>query len=366
MKKYLLTIFALLSLTFFLFSCTNVNDKTSTEENNSNIINNESSNSDNEINNPSSENDNKDNDIGSLNIQNRNCRLFFFDTTTLKLKYIDTTIKVEDDAIIKALTKELQNTTYSSDFLTLTNKVSVKSAKIDMSTDILTVVFYDDYTKYMTLGTATESGLLSSLICTFGYNLGIEKVAIYFGDELYTCLLGDLPGGYFTVDYSFAEEYIEEGINKNTSEDSIVNKNCRIFYYHCSDNCYYYKDTVIPVKDNALISSLTEELKKEVKPGVSTLPESLYVKNAQLDRNNNLLTVDLSSDYYDNIKNLGSGPEGGILDSIMYTYCYNYDVNNFILLIDGKPYSGNHIILEDGESFTVNYDNIKDYLKPLE
>ena len=91
MKKYLLTIFALRSLTFFLFSCTNVNDKTSTEENNSNIINNESSNSDNEINNPSSENDNKDNDIGSLNIQNRNCRLFFFDTTTLKLKYIDTT-----------------------------------------------------------------------------------------------------------------------------------------------------------------------------------------------------------------------------------------------------------------------------------
>ena len=78
-----------------------------------------------------------------------------------------------------------------------------------------------------------------------------------------------------------------------------------------------------------MISSLTEELKKEVKPGVSTLPESLYVKNAQLDRNNNLLTVDLSSDYYDNIKNLGSGPE-------------------------------------DGESFTVNYDNIKDYLKPLE
>lgn len=209
MKKYLLTIFALLSLTFFLFSCTNVNDKTITEENNSNISSNESSKSDN-------------------------------------------------------------------------------------------------------------------------------------------------------------EEYVEEEIDKNNSEDNIVNKNCRIFYYHCSDNCYYYKDTVIAVKDNALVSSLTEELKKEVKPGISILPESLYVKSAKLDRSNDLLTVDLSADYYNSIKNLGSGPEGGILDSVMYTYCYNYDVNNFILLIDSKAYSGNHILLEEGESFSINYDNIKDYLKPLE
>ena len=108
MKKYLLTLFALLSLTFFLFSCTNVNDKTTTQENNSNITNNNSTNSDKEINTSSS------------------------------------------------------------------------------------------------------------------------------------------------------EEYIEEDIDNKTSECTIVNKNCRIFYYHCSDNCYYYKDTVIPVKDNALISALTE------------------------------------------------------------------------------------------------------------
>ncbi|MBM6820434.1 hypothetical protein H6A19_14020, partial [Clostridium saudiense] len=113
------------------------------------------------------------------------------------------------------------------------------------------------------------------------------------------------------------EEYVEEEIDKNNSEDNIVNNNCRIFYYHCSDNCYYYKDTVVAVKDNALVSSLTEELKKEVKPGISILPESLYVKSAKLDRSNDLLTVDLSADYYNSIKNLGSGPEGGILDSVM-------------------------------------------------
>lgn len=363
MKKCLLTIFALLSLTFFLFSCTNINNKEKTDDNNSNDTTVEIKNNTDD---KTDKNDSKDdNDINSLNIQNRNCRLFFFDTTSLKLKYIDTTIKVEDGAIINALTKELQNTNYSDDFLTLTNKVSVKSAKIDMTTDVLKVIFCDDYTKYMSLGTSTESGLLSSLICTFGYNLGIEKVAIYFGDELYSCLRGELTEGYFNVDYSFAEEYVKPGIDNNTSKDTIANKNCRIFYYHCADNCYYYEDTVITVKDNALISALTNELKKSIKEGVIILPENLYVKSAKIDKNNDLLTVDLSSDYYYLIKNVGSSVESGALDSLMYTYCYNYDVNNFILLIDGLPYSGSHILLEDGEYFTVNYDNIKDYLKPL-
>lgn len=366
MKKYLLPILALISLTFFLFSCTNVNNEDTKENDSSNSSTDTNTSTDDKVNTSSNNTNTDDDDIASLNKQNENCRLFFFDTSTLKLKYIDTTIEVEDGAIINALTKELQNTSYSDDFLTLTNKVSVKSAKIDMTTDILKIVFSDDYTNYMTLGSSTESGLLSSLICTFGYNLGIDKVSIYFGENLYTCLRGDLPEGYFNVDYSFAEEYVDSGIDKNTSKDTVIDKNCRIFYYHCADNCYYYKDTVIPVNDNALISALTSELKKEVKEGVTVLPESLYINSAKIDKDNNLLTVDLSSDYYDMIRNLGSGPEGGALDSLMYTYCYNYDVNNFILLIDGNPYSGSHILLEDGEYFTVNYDNIKDYLKPLE
>ena len=44
----------------------------------------------------------------------------------------------------------------------------------------------------------------------------------------------------------------------------------------------------------------------------------------------------------------------------------NKNEKKIVLKIDGKAYSGNHILLEEGESFSVNYDNIKDYLKPLE
>ena len=58
----------------------------------------------------------------------------------------------------------------------------------------------------MNLDGSNESGLLSSLISTYGYNYGVDKVAIYFGDTLYTALSGDLPEGYFDVTLENAVE----------------------------------------------------------------------------------------------------------------------------------------------------------------
>ena len=109
--------------------------------------------------------------------------------------------------MITALTKELQSTSYNKDFLSLTDKITVKSAKLDETTGVLKVVFSDSYADHMNLGTNTEAGLLTCLLATYGYNLGVDKVAIYFNDELYTCLKGDLPEGYFSVNYPFAKEY---------------------------------------------------------------------------------------------------------------------------------------------------------------
>ncbi|MGV2644037.1 hypothetical protein GNF86_21965, partial [Clostridium perfringens] len=121
--------------------------------------------------------------------------------------YYDKTIQVEDKALVKALTNELQNNLPSDDFLALTKEIGVTSAKLDEKSGVLTVVFSDSFSDKMTLGSATESGLASSLICTYAYNFGVDKVAIYFGDKLYTSLRGDLPEGYFTAHFSDAEPY---------------------------------------------------------------------------------------------------------------------------------------------------------------
>lgn len=69
----------------------------------------------------------------------------------------------------------------------------------------MTVVFNEAFTEKMLLGSVTESGLLASILSTYAYNYGVDKVAIYFGDKLYTSLRGELPEGYFKVDYSDAK-----------------------------------------------------------------------------------------------------------------------------------------------------------------
>ena len=139
-------------------------------------------------------------------IKTMKCRLFFFDGVNMQQYYIDKEIAVEDRAVIKALTKELQKAEqYDNNFLALSDKVEITSAKVENG--VLKVEFSSDYTLDETLGSSTEDGLLNSLINTYGYNLGVDKVAIYFGNELYTGVKGELEPGYFKVDFNSAEIY---------------------------------------------------------------------------------------------------------------------------------------------------------------
>ncbi len=155
---------------------------------------------------------NKQSEMKSLttektSIKDVECRFYFLAMTELKYYYIEKTILVEDNSLITALTKELQSTSYNKEFLSLTDKITVKSAKLDETTGVLKVVFSDSYADHMNLGTNTKAGLSTCLLATYGYNLGVDKVAIYFNDELYTCIKGDLPEGYFSVNYPSAKEY---------------------------------------------------------------------------------------------------------------------------------------------------------------
>lgn len=234
MKKYFIILTVLLFFTFLLSGCKS-NTQVKNENNNNINLNNENDNT--KSSNNQSTNNSNNNNSNSVkpssteqekqvtekssaqkpdsvppaenkpSIKDTNCRLYFFNTNELAMYYVDTTISVEDNAIIKALTKELQNQNYSKDFLTLTNKVQIKSAKVDKDKKLLTVVFSDSYINHMTLGNATESGLLATLLSTYGYNLGVDKVAIYFNDELYTSLRGELPEGYFKVNYGDAKKF---------------------------------------------------------------------------------------------------------------------------------------------------------------
>ena len=191
MRKYLLMI--LLILSFSLISC----DK---------IIPNNNSNNNDKLNINNYKDDDTTNDKTPSTV-NKKVRLFFFDTKDYVMYYIDKEILVTDKAIIKALTNELQNYSLDENTLNLSKEVEITSANIDPKTNVLKIVFSSSYTSKMTLGSATESGLLSSLLSTYGYNLDVDKIAIYFGDELYTSLRGELLNGYFDVYYEDAIPY---------------------------------------------------------------------------------------------------------------------------------------------------------------
>ena len=180
-------------------------------------------------------------------------RLFYFNTLDYNLYYIDKEIEVTDKAIIKALTKELQDYSPNKDFINLTDKVEIRSADLDEENKSLKIVFSSSYIDEMLLGSATESGLLSSLLSTYGYNLNVDKISIYFNDELYTSLKGDLPNGYFDVDYSSAIAYSKDIDTSDENSSNIKNINSRIYYYNVNEDMYYYKNKSIEVIDGALV-----------------------------------------------------------------------------------------------------------------
>ncbi|MBD7914960.1 GerMN domain-containing protein [Clostridium sp. Sa3CUN1] len=354
-KKFFLLFFSFI-LSFILIGCNKSNDI-------SNLPNKENESFENENNKKETPitNEEKNNiSNNSESLTKKNVRLFYFDTINYELYYVDKEVDVTDKAIIKSLTTELQNYSPNKNFLNLTKDVEITSASLDESTGLLKIVFSSSYIDKMLLGSATESGLLSSLLSTYGYNLNIKKVAIYFKDELYSSLRGDLPEGYFNVDYTSAIPYSEETYSTDIKTSSnITNINCRIYYYNASDDMYYYKDKSIEVIDSALVTALTNEIKNIPNDNLLKFGDNLAVKSAKL--NNDTLTVDLSESYYNLLKNFGSGTEAAALKTLALTYSYNYNVNKVIILVDGKPYEGSHIIFNANESININVINIKEY-----
>lgn len=181
-------------------------DDTITSDNNNNVISsNDDKNGtnllDNESTTTSTTSDTSNTtDTSNSNIVNRNCRIFYFNTSDLKTYYVDTTVTVTDNAFTTALTNKLYTSPDSSDnFIVIPEEFGVKSATIDEDSGILKVIFNEDFTSVIPLGTSSESGLISAIVNTYGYNYGLDKVAIYFGDTLYTGLKGELPEGYYTV-----------------------------------------------------------------------------------------------------------------------------------------------------------------------
>lgn len=134
-------------------------------------------------------------------------------------------------------------------------------------------------------------------------------------------------------------------------------KSVRLYFYDViADNIVYYDD-VVEVTDKAVTNALINALKYPSNQSVTpSIPKSIDVTSAKLDAENNTFIVDFPSNLVSEM-NLGSGPESSTLKSIVNTLGYNFNVDNVIITLGGKPYESGHIALSEGESFKVSLDN---------
>ena len=136
-------------------------------------------------------------------IVNRSCRIFYYNKVDLKTYCIDTTATVTDNAFVTALTEKLYTApNNNSNFLTLSKDYGVKSATLDYNTNVLKVVFNNNFLNEMKLDSESSKGFMESIIDTYAYNYNVTKVAVYFGNDLYTGIEGTSTAGYTTVDYT--------------------------------------------------------------------------------------------------------------------------------------------------------------------
>ena len=130
----------------------------------------------------------------------RSCRIFYYNKVDSKTYCVDTSSTVTDNAFVTALTEKLYTApNNNNNFLTLSKDYGVKSATLDYDTNVLKVVFNNNFLDEMKLDDTTSQGFMASIIDTYAYNYNVNKVAVYFGNDLYTGIDGTLlTFPYFT------------------------------------------------------------------------------------------------------------------------------------------------------------------------
>ena len=191
----------------------NKDDTTNTKssEENTNIASNKEATADTTLTNNNSLVENTNSNVATnkpalsstTNTVSKDCRVFYFNKVDLKTYCVDTSVKVTDNALVTALTEKLYSApNNNNNFVVLSKDYGVSSATLNFDTNVLTVVFNENFIKDMELSDEVANGVIGAVVNTYGYNYSVNKVAVYFGDELYTGTDGTSSDEYYTVNYS--------------------------------------------------------------------------------------------------------------------------------------------------------------------
>ncbi|WP_195428265.1 GerMN domain-containing protein [Clostridium sp. D46t1_190503_E9] len=182
MKKRILAILISLSIPFSMISC---GAEANSNKNNtaSNISNNEATLIDEEDN----INDNTQNDISNSNETiTDNANIYYYDVVTDKIVYISKTIEIKDKAVATALVKELKKAPSEEIAASLNSDISLNSAEVDSTNDIIKLDFSSNFVEAQNLGSGPESSTLTAICNTFGDYFNVTQVIITLDGKPYT------------------------------------------------------------------------------------------------------------------------------------------------------------------------------------
>ena len=93
-----------------------------------------------------------------------------------------------------------------------------------------------------------------------------------------------------------------------------------------------------------------------------TLTTNTSILGCKIDEKNGTVTVDLTSQFIKEM-NAGTSLESMLIKSITNTIGDYYQKDKVIITIEGKLYESGHVLLKQGEYFTVSKDNVAEYGK---
>lgn len=154
----------------------------------------------------------------------------------------------------------------------------------------------------------------------------------------------------------------EEKVTEEKSEDkkeaeSVIAEN-RIYYHEGFTGNNYYTVTTLSGDNESKVNEIIKALKvmpendylEDVRYQEFTpLPEDVLINSVKVEKDRVL--IDFNKNFTDG---LGSSSEKCIVDSMVNSIGYNFNVDSVHITFNGENYSSGHVIKEDGEGFDVN------------
>lgn len=137
-----------------------------------------------------------------------------------------------------------------------------------------------------------------------------------------------------------------------------------LVFYPLKDNSMdvvFVRDS-LEFTTNAHIEKILESKLKnppDERLGLS-LPPSGIINSVHLDKSKWIAKVDFNESFVRDL-NVGSSYEAAVLKSIVNTIGKFYDTEEVYISMDGRPYESGHIAIQEGETFKVDMENVKEF-----